>query len=79
MAASVVMQAQYQTIVVKKVEPQGESLDLSVYVPTLTYSHEVWVVTERAGSWIQVVEILQQMDELSLSDRVSWGLDKLEL
>lgn len=65
----------------KKVEPQGESLDSLVYVPTHSYGHEVWVVTERTGSWIQAVEIrfLQQMDDLSLRDRVSLGLDKLEL
>lgn len=81
MAASVVMQPQYQNVVVKKVEPQGKSLDLSIHVPTLTYGHEVWVVTKRTRSWIQAVEIrfLQQMDELSLRDRVSLELDKLEL
>lgn len=29
----------------------------SSYIPTLTYDHELWVLTERMGSWISVAEI----------------------
>ena len=44
---------------------------MSVYVPTLT-GHEVWVVTERMRSQIQVAKMsfLQRQSGLSLSDRV---------
>lgn len=29
----------------------------SVYVPTLSYDHELWVVTEKMRSWTQVAKI----------------------
>ena len=34
--------------------PQVEE---SMFVPTLTYGHELWVVTERTRSWVQVAEM----------------------
>lgn len=30
-------------------EPEGETLHLPVYVPTLTCSHELWVITDTCG------------------------------
>ncbi|KAI3371631.1 hypothetical protein L3Q82_024197, partial [Scortum barcoo] len=40
-------------------ESKGMKLSIyrSVYVPTLTYGHELWVMTERTRSWIQVAEM----------------------
>ena len=38
-------------------EPEGKALNLPVYVPTLTYGHELWVVTERIRSRIQATEM----------------------
>ncbi|KAK3508878.1 hypothetical protein QTP70_012511 [Hemibagrus guttatus] len=39
-AAAAVMQSMYRSVVVKKVYQ-------SIYIPTLTYGHEFWVMTER--------------------------------
>lgn len=44
-AVSVVMQVLYRTVVVKT--------DLSVYIPTLSYGHELRIATEKTRSWIQ--------------------------
>jgi len=33
------------------------SIYWSIYVPTLTYGHKLWVVTERTRSWIQVADM----------------------
>jgi len=48
-ASSAVMWALHQPVVVKKELSQKarHSIYLSIYVPTLTYDHELWVVTER--------------------------------
>lgn len=45
---------------------------VQIYVPTFTYSHELWVVTKRVRLWIQVAEIsfLQRVAGLSLRDTV---------
>jgi len=51
----------------------GISIYRSIYVPTLTYGHELWVVTERmSGSRIQVAKMsfLRRVAGLSLRDRV---------
>ncbi|KAI3376768.1 hypothetical protein L3Q82_000370 [Scortum barcoo] len=54
-AESTVMRSVYRTIVVKMELSQRAKLLIyrSVYAPTLTYGHELWVVTERTRSWIQ--------------------------
>ncbi|KAK3562947.1 hypothetical protein QTP86_011691, partial [Hemibagrus guttatus] len=41
-AAAAVMRSMYQSVMVKKA-----SIYQSIYVPTLTYGHELWVMTER--------------------------------
>ncbi|KAI3376476.1 hypothetical protein L3Q82_016941 [Scortum barcoo] len=54
-AASAVMRSVYRTVVVKKELSRKAKLSIyrSIYVPTLTYGHELWVMTERTRSRIQ--------------------------
>ncbi|KAK3533855.1 hypothetical protein QTP70_032967 [Hemibagrus guttatus] len=60
-AAAAVMWSMYRSVVVK-----------SIYVPTLTYGHELWVMTERIRSRIQAAEMsfLRSVVGRSLRDRV---------
>ena len=49
------------------------SIYRSIYVPTLTDGHELWVMSERTRSRIQVAEmsfLLRRVSGLSLRDRV---------
>ncbi|KAI3371780.1 hypothetical protein L3Q82_024339 [Scortum barcoo] len=48
-AASAVMRSVYRTVVVKKELSRKAKLSIyrSIYAPTLTYGHELWVMTER--------------------------------
>lgn len=57
--ASVVMQELYRTVVAKKDLSRKAMLLIyrSVYVPTLIYSHELLVVTERATPLIQAAKM----------------------
>ncbi|XP_042604086.1 uncharacterized protein LOC122141275 [Cyprinus carpio] len=58
-AASALMRLMYLPVVVKK-ELSCKlklSIYLSIYVPTLTYGHELWVMTERTRSRIQAAEM----------------------
>ncbi|KAK3513794.1 hypothetical protein QTP70_028888 [Hemibagrus guttatus] len=50
-AAAAVMRSMYRSVVVKKELSQKAKLSIyqSIYVPTLTYGHELWVMTERTG------------------------------
>ncbi|KAI3373872.1 hypothetical protein L3Q82_021981 [Scortum barcoo] len=47
-AASAVMRSVYRTVVVKKELSRKAKLSIyrSIYVPTLTYGHELWVMLE---------------------------------
>jgi len=60
--------------VVKKELSRKAKLSIyrSVYVPTLTYGHELWVVTERMRLRIQATKMsfLRRVAGLSLRDRV---------
>ncbi|KAK3527334.1 hypothetical protein QTP86_021953 [Hemibagrus guttatus] len=58
-AAAAVMQSMYRSVVVKKELSQKAKLSIyqSIYVPTLTYGHELWVMTERVRSQIQAAEM----------------------
>ena len=51
-AASAVMWTLNQSVVVKKELSRKEKLSIyrSIYVPTLTDDHELWVMTERTRS-----------------------------
>uniref|UniRef100_A0A8C6NQZ4 Reverse transcriptase domain-containing protein n=1 Tax=Nothobranchius furzeri TaxID=105023 RepID=A0A8C6NQZ4_NOTFU len=73
-AASAVMRALYRSVVVKRELSQKANLSIYrlIYVPTLTYGHELWVVTERTRLRIQAAEMsfLQRVAGLSLRDRV---------
>lgn len=57
--ASAVMRALYRSVVVKRELSRKAKLLIyrSIYVPTLIYGHERWVVTERTRSRIQVAEM----------------------
>ena len=85
-AASAVMRTLYRTVVVKKELSQKAKLSIYqlVYVPTLTYGHKLWVVTERMRSRIQAAEmnLLWRVSGLSLRDRMRssdiWGKLRVE-
>ncbi|KAK3532449.1 hypothetical protein QTP86_018088, partial [Hemibagrus guttatus] len=51
-AAAAVMRSMYWSVVMKKELSQKAKLSIyqSIYVPTLTYGHELWVMTERISS-----------------------------
>ncbi|KAL7846506.1 hypothetical protein SRHO_G00214860 [Serrasalmus rhombeus] len=67
------MSALYRSVVVKKELSHKARLSIywSIYVPTLTYGHELWVMTERTRSRIQAAEMsfLRRVSGLSLRDR----------
>ncbi|KAK3527338.1 hypothetical protein QTP86_021955, partial [Hemibagrus guttatus] len=48
-AAAAVMRSMYRSVVVKKELSQEAKLSIyqSIYIPTLTYGHELWVMTKR--------------------------------
>ena len=73
-AASAVMRVLRRSVVVKRELSRKAKLSIywSIYVPTLTYGHELWVVTERTRSRIQAAEMsfLRRVAGLSLRDRV---------
>uniref|UniRef100_A0A8C6P7M2 Reverse transcriptase domain-containing protein n=1 Tax=Nothobranchius furzeri TaxID=105023 RepID=A0A8C6P7M2_NOTFU len=73
-AASAVMRALYRSVMVKRELSEKAKLSIYrwIYVPTLTYGHELWVVTERTRPRIQAAEksFLRRMAGLSLRDRV---------
>jgi len=73
-AVSAVMRALHGPFVVKKELSQKAKLSIYplIYVPNLTYGHELWVVTERTRSRIQVAEMgfLRRESGLHLRDRV---------
>ena len=68
------MQTLRRSVVVKRELSQKAKLSVyrSIFVPTLTYSHELWVVTERTRSRVQAAEMsfLRRVAGLSLRDRV---------
>jgi len=73
-AVSAVMRTLYLSVVVKRELSQKAKLSIyrSIYVPTLTYGHKLWVVIERMRSRIQVAEMsfLRRVAGLNLRDRV---------
>ncbi|KAK7939602.1 hypothetical protein WMY93_002928 [Mugilogobius chulae] len=76
-------QSLYRTVVVKKELSRKANLSIyrSIYVPTLTYGHELWVMTERTRSRIQAVEMsfLRRVAGRSLRDRVRSSVTREEL
>ncbi|KAK3537481.1 hypothetical protein QTP70_012107 [Hemibagrus guttatus] len=82
-AAAAVMRSMYWSVVVKKELSRKAKLSIyqSIYVPTLTYGHELWVMTERVRSWIQAAEMsfLRRVAGHSLRDRVRSSVTREEL
>ncbi|KAK3517289.1 hypothetical protein QTP70_002930 [Hemibagrus guttatus] len=82
-AAAIVMRSMYQSVVVKKELSQKAKLSIyqSIYVPTLTYGHELWVMTERVRSRIQAAEMsfLCRVAGPSFRDRVRSSVTREEL
>ncbi|KAK3514648.1 hypothetical protein QTP70_021558 [Hemibagrus guttatus] len=82
-AAAAVMRSMYRSVVVKKELSRKAKLSIyqSIYVPTLTYSHELWVMTERVRSHIQAAEMsfLCRVTGRSLRDRVRSSVTREEL
>ncbi|KAK3544065.1 hypothetical protein QTP86_000871 [Hemibagrus guttatus] len=82
-AAAAVMRSMYRSVVVKKELSQKAKLLIyqSIYAPTLTYGHELWVMTERVRSRIQAAEMsfLRRVAGRSLRDRVRSSVTREEL
>ncbi len=78
-AASAVMRSMYRSVVVKKELSCKAKLSIyrSIYVPTLTYGHELWWTRSR----IQAAEIsfLRRVAGRSLSDRVRSSVTREKL
>ncbi|KAK3507223.1 hypothetical protein QTP70_011005 [Hemibagrus guttatus] len=81
--AAAVMRSMYRSVVVKKELSRKAKLSIyqSIYVPTFTYGHELWVTTERVRSWIQEAEMifLRRVAGRSLRDRVRSSVTREEL
>ena len=72
-AAAAVMRSLYRSVVVKRELSRKAKLSIywSIYVPTLTYGHELWVMTKRIKFWIQATEMsFLSMPGHSLRDKV---------
>ncbi|XP_073778470.1 uncharacterized protein [Danio rerio] len=82
-AGAAVMQSMYQFVVVKNVFSRNAKLSIyqSIYVPTLTYGHELWVMTERIRFRIQAGEMsfLQRVAVHTLIGRVRSSVTQVEL
>ncbi|TWW64209.1 hypothetical protein D4764_03G0012170 [Takifugu flavidus] len=75
-AASTVMRTLHRSVVVNR-----ELSHRSIFVPTLTYGHELWVMTERTRSRVQAAEMsfLHRVAGFSLRDRVRSSAIREEL
>uniref|UniRef100_A0A671UC54 ribonuclease H n=1 Tax=Sparus aurata TaxID=8175 RepID=A0A671UC54_SPAAU len=73
-AAGAVLHALHRTVVTKRELSRKAKLSIcrSIFVPTLTYGHERWVMTERMRSRVQAAEMgfLRRVAGVSLRDRV---------
>ncbi|KAK3524866.1 hypothetical protein QTP86_010089 [Hemibagrus guttatus] len=82
-AAAAVMRSMYRSVVVKKELSRKAKLSIyqSIYIPTLTYAHELWVMTERIRSRIQAAKMsfLRRVAGCSLRDRVRSSVTREEL
>ncbi|KAK0133573.1 putative uncharacterized transposon-derived protein F52C9.6 [Merluccius polli] len=69
-----IMRTLHGSVVVKRELSRKAKLSIyqSIFVPALTYGHELWVVTERTRSRVQAAEMsfLRRVAGLSLSDWV---------
>ncbi|TWW78236.1 R2DM Retrovirus-related Pol polyprotein from type II retrotransposable element [Takifugu flavidus] len=78
-----VMRTLHRFVVVKRELSRKAKLSIyrSIFVPTLTYGHELWVMTERTRSRVQAAEMsfLRRVAGLSLRDRVRSSAIREEL
>ncbi|TWW71088.1 hypothetical protein D4764_17G0005710 [Takifugu flavidus] len=81
--ASAVMRTLHRSVVVRRELSRKAKLSIyqSIFVPTLTYGHELCVMTERTRSRVQVAEMsfLHRVAGLSLRDRVRGSAIREEL
>ncbi|TWW71616.1 hypothetical protein D4764_16G0001130 [Takifugu flavidus] len=81
--ASTVMRTLHRSVVVKRELSRKAKLSIyrSIFVPTLTYGHELWVMTESTRSRVQAAEMsfLRRVAGLSLRDRVRSSAIREEL
>ncbi|KAK0130608.1 putative uncharacterized transposon-derived protein F52C9.6 [Merluccius polli] len=77
------MRTLHGSVVVKRELSQKANLSIYqlIYVPALTYGHELWVVTERTRLRVQAAKIsfLRRVAGLSLRDRVRSSVIREEL
>ncbi|KAK3573226.1 hypothetical protein QTP86_015140, partial [Hemibagrus guttatus] len=82
-AAAAVMRSMYRSVVVKEELSRKAKLSIyqSIYVPTFTYGHELWVMNERVRSRIQAAKMsfLRRVAGCSLRDRVRSSVTREEL
>ncbi|KAK0135351.1 putative uncharacterized transposon-derived protein F52C9.6 [Merluccius polli] len=82
-AAPAVMWTLHGSVVVKRELSRKAKLSIyqSIYVPALTYGHELWVMTERTRSRVQATEMsfLRRVAGLFLRDRVRSSVIREEL
>ena len=75
--ASAVRQTLKQSVVVKRGLSQKAKLSIywSIYIPTFTYGHELWAVTERIRPQIQAAEMsfLCRVAGPSQRKEIGWG------
>ncbi len=77
-AASAVMRSMYRSVVEKELSCKAKlSIYQSIYMPTLTYGHELWVMTERTRSLIQVAEMSFLRRVAGRSPEIGWGARSL--
>ena len=80
---SAVMRLLYRSVVVRRELSRKAKLSIyrSIYIPTLTYGHELWVMTESIRSRIQAAEMsfLRRVVGRSLRDRVRSSVTREEL
>ncbi|KAK0153213.1 putative uncharacterized transposon-derived protein F52C9.6 [Merluccius polli] len=78
-----IMRTLHGSVVVKRELSRKAKLSIyqSIYVPALTYGHELWVMTERTRSRVQAAEMsfLRRVAGLSLRDRVRSSVIREEL
>lgn len=54
----------------ERVEMKGKGLNLLIqYIPSLTYRHEIWVMTKRTKSWIHLAD---ELEEVCMYDQEIW-------
>lgn len=66
----------YQTIIVKRKLNWKISVHQWIYVPTLTSSHELWVVTETMRLWTRAAEISFLRELLDSAMVKEWGAQR---